>query len=339
MGHFTNRREEKITMMSVIRSGVLAAAACAVTLTAAHAQDEEEVTIGLSSASFATAGVRIAQELEFFGEHGLEARFIVMDGSSSAMAGLLSKSFNLATLGLPELFVAQTRGQDVVAVASTYDGFATSLVLSKAVAEELGVSPTAPLDERLRAIDGRLIAIPTATAGGTIAFEAAMAAAGASARLTYMAQPAMQAALETGGIDGYLSSAPYWALPVVSGKGVLWISGPQGEFPKASTQSITALLVTTGAFAEANPELMDKLKAVVADVGDSRPDDVKAAVARLYPDLEPASLDILLDGEASSWSTAPLTAKVLANEVPVVKSLGIPLPGIEDIDPATMIVP
>ena len=132
-----------------------------------------------------------------------------MEGSSSAMAGLISNSFNLATLGLPELFVAQTRGLDVVAVASTCDGFATSLVLSKALAEELGVSPSAPLEERLKAIDGRLIATPTATAGGTISFQAAMAAAGASERLTYMAQPAMQAALETGGIDGYLSSAPY----------------------------------------------------------------------------------------------------------------------------------
>jgi ABC-type nitrate/sulfonate/bicarbonate transport system substrate-binding protein len=331
-----------MSMLSVVRSGILAAAACAVTLTAACAEEKEEVTIGLASPSFATAGLRIAQELGIFGEHGLDARFIVMEGSSSAMAGLISKSFNLATLGLPELFVAQARGQDVVAIASTYDGFATSLVLSKTVADELGVSPTAPLDERLKVIDGRLIATPTATAGGTISFQAAMAAAGASERLTYMAQTAMQAALETGSIDGYLSSAPYWALPVVSGKGVLWISGPQGEFPKATTQSITALLVTRAAFAEANPELMDKLRAIVADVGEAvenRPDEVKAAVARLYPDLAPESLDILLAGEARSWSTAPLTAETLANEVPVVKSLGIPLPGIDDIDPATMIAP
>ncbi len=216
-----------MSVSSRIKALLVAAAVLAVA-TAAPAQPLREITVGLASPSLAVAGGRIAKEMGLFEKHGLDAKFVIMDSSATAIAALIAGSYNFTIAGLPELVVAQSRGQKVVAVATTYGGFATSLVLSKSVADKLGVSSTAPVGERLKALDGLVLASPSPTAIGTVTFRNAAQAAGGNFRLSYMAQPAMAAALETGAIHGYASSAPFWAYPVVKGSGILWISGPKG---------------------------------------------------------------------------------------------------------------
>jgi ABC-type nitrate/sulfonate/bicarbonate transport system substrate-binding protein len=309
----------------------------------AGAQQARDVTIGLASASFATAALRIANELGFLVKHGINAKFIVTESSVVALTGLISKSYEFGVIGLPELVLAQARGQHVVSIANVYGGFATSMVLSKASAEKVGVSPTAPINQRLKALDGLLIATPSATAGGTVAFKAAALAQGANVRMAYMAQPAMQAAMETGAIDGYLSSAPFWAFPVVKGNGYVWISGPKGDFPSTSTPTVTALLVTNREFAEANSELMSNFKAAVADLGNAivqRPQDVKQAVAKLYPDLSGPALDLLFEVESVSWNAKQLNGADMKHEIEMVKAIGVQLPAlIDSIPPAAMLYP
>ena len=325
------------------RQGLAVAASCVLASRPARAQTDRELTIGLASSSFAVAALRIAHELGLLARHGIKARSVATESSVVALTGLLSRSFDLAMIGLPELVVAQARGQKVVAIATTYGGFATSLVLSKAAAERTGVAPTAPAAQRFKALDGLLIATPSATAGGTIAFKGATQAQGANVRLTYMAQTAMQAALESRAIDGYLSSAPFWAFPVVKGDGLLWISGPRGDFPSSSTPTVTAFLVANRDYAEANRDLMMRFKAVVADLGTAlqqRPAEVKAAVARLYPDVPAPALDVLFEAEAGSWNPRQVDAKQLAHEIAMVKAIGVSLPPLIDtIDPASILFP
>jgi ABC-type nitrate/sulfonate/bicarbonate transport system substrate-binding protein len=243
MQKHSSTRRVLITALMVVASG------------SAMAQPKKDITVGLASASFATATLRIANELQLVEKHGLNMRSVVTDNSGMALAGVLTKSFDLGIVGLPEFIIARARGQNIVSAAVTYSGFATSMVLSKPAADKIGVAPAAPLKQRLKALDGLVIATPSATAGGTVAFKAAIAAEGANVRMPYITQPAMQAALETGAIDGYLSSAPFWAFPVVKGGGHIWISGPKGEFPEASTPTVTGLLLTTREYADANPML------------------------------------------------------------------------------------
>ncbi len=331
-----------MTDHSITRRAALAMAASAAACGAAHGQQAREHVIGLASASFATVGLRIANELGLMDKHGVKARFVVTESSVVALTGVISRSFEMGVIGLPELVLAQARGQNIVAIANVYGGFATSMVLTTAAAQKVGVKPDSPIERRLKALDGLLIATPSATAGGTVAFKAATQAVGANVRLTYIAQPAMHAALEAGAIDGYLSSAPFWAFPVVKGNGHLWISGSKGDFPSGSTPTVTALLVATREFADANPELMKKMKAVVADLGQAiaeRPAVVKQAVAKLYPDLPGPALDILFEAESASWNAKQLNGADMSREIQMVKAIGVQLPPLIDtIDPASMLV-
>jgi ABC-type nitrate/sulfonate/bicarbonate transport system substrate-binding protein len=332
-----------MSMSKTIRQRVLAAsimASALVASTTAPATSLQEVTIGLASGSMAVAGPRIASELGLFEKHGLAAKFVVMDSSSAALTALISGSFKIINSGVPELIVAQSRGQKIVAIVNTYAGFATSLVLAKSVADKLAVSPTAPLKDRLKALDGVIVASTSATAVGTVAFKGAAQAAGANVRFAYMAQSAMPAAIDSGAVQGFTSSAPYWAIPVSKGMGVLWLSGPKGEFPAEFTPGLTAQLQMTREYAEANPALIKNLLAVFADLTgmiDERPADVKAAVAKLYPELDPATLELLFATESLGWKGKPLTVKEMEHEVAIVKSTGV-LPQVERVDAAAMVL-
>jgi ABC-type nitrate/sulfonate/bicarbonate transport system substrate-binding protein len=325
---------------SIVRGCIVGAAVLALAGTASG--ETREIAMSLASTSFATAAPRIAKEMGLFAKQGLEPKFVIMDNANAATTALISKSVESALSGPGEVVVAQARGQKVVVIANTYGGLSGSLVLSKAVANKLGVSPTAPVNARLKALDGLLIASTSATGVYTVSFKGAAASAGAKVRFTYMAQPAMTAALESGAIQGYIAGAPFWAAAIVKGSGVLWISGPKGELPTEHVPVSSSNLQVMRAFAEANPAVAKRLAGVINDLAkaiDERPAEVKAAVGKLYPSLDASTLDLLFAAESLAWKVKPVTAKDMAREIAFMKTTGTPLPQIDSIDPASMVFP
>ena len=308
----------------------------------AQGQAAQKISIGLSSASLVAAAPRIAKELGLFEKHGLDVRFIVMESASAATTAVISKSIDIALAGPGELIAAQTRGQKVVLVASVYRGLGASLILSKRVADRAGVSPTAPVNDRLKALDGIVIGTSNATSPYTVAFRGATKAAGSSPRFTYVSVPAMASSLESGAIQGFIASAPFWAAPVLKGSGVVWISGPKAELPAENIPKSSIGLAVLRDVAETDPGLITKLRAVVSDLNkalDQRPAEVKAAAARLFPELDASAFELLFASEAPAWRSEPLTTKDIAHEIEFVKSTGVSLPGIDALDPASLLLP
>jgi ABC-type nitrate/sulfonate/bicarbonate transport system substrate-binding protein len=122
----------------------------------------------------------------------------------------------------------------------------------------------------------------------------------------------MPTALESGAIQGDIASAPVWAMPVAKGVGIVWISSPKGDLPPDSTPGASGHLQAMREFAEANPDLTRRIAAVLVDLAraiDDRPTEVKAAVAQLFADLPPSSLDLLFASEAPSWQAQPATTE------------------------------
>jgi ABC-type nitrate/sulfonate/bicarbonate transport system substrate-binding protein len=304
-------------------------------------QTVQEIPIGLASTSFATAAARIAQEMGLFARHGLAPKFVVMDSASATTTALIAGSVVAAVSGPGELVVAQARGQKVVVISNTYGGLSGSLVLSRAAADKTGIAPSAPVVQRLKALDGLTIAVPSPTAAYGAAFRSAARDAGATIRFAYMAQPAMVAALESGAIQGYVGGAPFWAIPVVKGSGVLWISGPKGELAAVNMPVSSSNLQMMRFYAEAHPDIVLRLTAVFADLGralEQAPAAVKPVVAKLYPDLDATTLDLLFTAEAQAWKTKPPTQADMAQEIAFVKLSGVTLPQIDSVDPAALLV-
>jgi ABC-type nitrate/sulfonate/bicarbonate transport system substrate-binding protein len=312
------------------------------TLGTAGAQQPREVTIALSSASLGAASPRIAKQLDLFEKHGLSATVVPMDSGATALAALVSKSADGALAGPGTVLAARARGLDIVYVLELYKGFATTMVISKAAMDRAGVPLDAPAEERLKAADGMVIAVPDATSGSTLGFKNAMATVGGEFRFANMAQTAMQAAMESGAVDGYLASAPFWAGPIASGTGVVWISGLKGDLPAGSVNGFSSGLVMLKETTQSDPALVEALTAVFRELRqaiDERPDEVKAAVLREFPDMTPQVLEILYPTESAAWSAEPITAGDLAAEIEFVKRSGTDIPGIDAIDTKAMVYP
>lgn len=300
----------------------------------------QELPIGLGSASLVGGSARVAKELGLFEKHGFDAKLSMMDSGSASVTGLVAGSFKVVVCGPGDLISVKARGQDVLAVEPTYTGLGVNLILAKDVADKLGVSPTAPVTERLKALDGLLIGTTSPTTVATISLKQAAEAEGAKIRFTYMTQPAFFAALQTGAIQGHIGGAPFWAPSIIQGVGIQWINGSKGQFPPEFAPGISSLLATRADVAKAEPDFVRRVAAVFVDLGravQERPADVKAAIAKLYPSFDAKTIDLLFDSEAAAWVTAPITAEQIAHEIVMLKATGAAPPDVDRIDPASMV--
>ena len=157
-----------------------------------------------------------------------------------------------------------------------------------------------------------------------------------------MSAPATVAALESGAIQGYIAGAPFWAIPVVKGTAVQWLSGPKGDLPAENVPATTGSLQTMRDFAEANPDLIKRMVSIFSEVSkaiDERPADVKAALSKLYPTFDAPTLDLLFNAELVAWKEKPLNVDDMVRDITFVKALGGPVAEIDKIDPKSLIYP
>jgi ABC-type nitrate/sulfonate/bicarbonate transport system substrate-binding protein len=334
--------EDAMFIGSRVRQFTLVALAALSLASGVQAQEKKNVTMALASNSFATLPAKMVKELGFFDKHGLNVKFVVMENASTATAGLISGSADMALSGPGEWVLAQGRGQQVVAIARGYNGLGATLVLGKRVVEKLGVAADAPIEQRLKALDGLVIAAPSPTGAYTVAIKGAAEAAGANIRFTYMALPAMNAAMESGAVAGYIGGAPFWPAALKTGSGVVWISGPKGEILAKHSPVSTSNLQVMRPYAEAHPEIIEATIAAFNDMGkalDENPTEGRAALGRLYPDIDADTLDILYKAESGAWRNKPYTEADIRQEIAFVLSTGLKSPQINSVRPTSMVYP
>lgn len=305
----------------------------------ALAEPLQEVTIGLGSSSLAGGSARIVKELGLFEKHGLDARLVVTDSGNVSLAALTARSYKVVVCGFTELVTARALGQDVLAVVPTYVGLGVNLVLAKDVAAGLTVRQNAPLNDRLKALKDLVIGTASPNSVATVSLKSAAEAAGINVRFANMTYDAMTPALSNGSIQGFISAAPFWAQAIVAGKAVEWVNVKQ-EFPAQFVPTMSAVLATRRDVADSEPELIRKVAASFGELRTAvveRPKEVKAAIAKLYPNLDGPTLDLLFDIEAASWKSEPVTADQVRREIAYLKLSGLAPKQIDDVDPAKML--
>lgn len=320
------------------RRSVVAGLATTLCAPATWAQTRE-LSIPITSTSFATASVRAAGALGCFSRNGLTVKFPILDTGATLTAALISGAAQVAIGGSGEQVAAFVRGQQILTLTNVYWGMAATIVLAKDVAEKTGVRADAPAKDRFKALDGLLIAGPSPTSTYTNSFKGAAEAAGAKIRYTYMGQPAMVAALESGAVQGYTAGAPFWGEQVARGKAVMWLSGPRSDLPRENTPASITSIHAMRPFAEANPDLMKRLidsYRAFSEILEKTPGEVRATLGRLYPDVDAATMDVLFAAESRAWRFRDVTPDDMRQEIAFMANSGTNLPGLDQLDPAAM---
>lgn len=306
----------------------------------ACAEDAQEITIAVSSTSFVLGGVRIGEQAGLFTKNGLHPHIVVMESGNAAMSALIGGSVQFTVAGPGEVLAARARGQDVVIVANLYKGLAGSVVLSKDVAASLNVPASAPVADRLKAMNGLSIAVPSATSALLAPVRNAAEAAGAHIHFSYMSQPAMVAALESKAVQGIDASFPFAGKPIIDGTGVLWIDGPGDELSRYSPAS-SSCLQATGAYAKANADTVGRLQKTIVDIASyvrEHPAEAKQALAKGYSQLSVAEIDLSFAQQENNWTKPFLSTDDIRHEIALLKA-SANLSGLDAIDPASVVVP
>ena len=318
---------------------LLAGAAACAAAGRARAAEGVPITLAISSNSLAYGGLRIAQKAGLFEKNGIVPTISVMDSGSAAMTAVLSGSIEFCAASLGEVLAARVRGQSVVVVANVYRGLSGSLVLSKEAAEKTGVPAGAPLEARLKALNGLTIATPSATSSYTFPFRIAAQAAGAAPHFVYMSQPAMLAALRAGAVQGISAGAPFSTEAVSGGTGVMWISGPRRDLPADTLPASSACVETSKAYATAHPDVVARMRAsfdALSHFIREQPAEAERALASAYSQLGAEAVASIFRDDGPNWAQPVMTVEDVRHEIALQQRAGV-LPGVGDVDAASVL--
>jgi ABC-type nitrate/sulfonate/bicarbonate transport system substrate-binding protein len=252
-----------------------------------------------------------AYDMGLFKKHGLDVTLTTPTNNSAQTAIQVASGGADIALTAPTATIATVvagRSPRLFAAGAKFS--TTVLVLSSNAANKLktsGVTPTSPVDDRVKGLKGLRINIASPGGSNEVQLRATLSKLGMNPdKDVHMISGANAsvatdvAAMTSGQIDGYMFSPPAALQPTTNGQGVLWLSGPAGDFVGSGyflTWSATPdMLKRTDVISSFRAALEDFHTALTKD-----PDSVKQALRARYSDVDDATYTISFDTLAKAF--------------------------------------
>jgi NitT/TauT family transport system substrate-binding protein len=172
--------------------------------------DVPTVTIGKAVDTIGFSAVDVAQQMGYFKDAGVNVKTTLLHGSSQAAAALQGGSIQFATLSSTSLLLAASQGVKLQAVTSLDYGVSVQIVATKDWATKQGITPTQPLAQRMKGLEGAKDAAISST--GTSVLKLTMQQNGADPSkvdfVTVGSDAAGSAALGHGTLQVFVGSPP-----------------------------------------------------------------------------------------------------------------------------------
>ena len=210
-------------------------ALCVVGLTAlpglGQAQEMSTI-IAIPAPTMTFSSHYIAMDAGFYKKAGLNVQQRNLTGVASTNA-VIAGSADF-TVGTGTTFLrAVASGRKLFAIGALVNRPMVELVMRKDVAEAAGIKADTPIDDKLKALKGKTVAVQGI--GSIIHAMQRYAARRAGLdpdkdmRVTSMSPPAMPPALKSKQVDAYATSLPFTTVSLMRGDSVMLLSGPRGE--------------------------------------------------------------------------------------------------------------
>jgi ABC-type nitrate/sulfonate/bicarbonate transport system substrate-binding protein len=234
---------------------------CMAGASGAMAQALQKVRSTQSVATFDFMAVDYAKLAGLFAAEGLDVDQIATRGAGPDLGALVSGDveFNLSP-GVNQIN-ALIGNRDIITVANIVNRSMIGVVVSKAVMEKRGISPSAPLAERAKVMAGLKMGMtqPGALTDRQLRHLARIAGVqeGAITIVSLGGAAGVVAAFEKGDVDGYAIATPFDRIQVAKGRAVMLLDNTRGDDPSIDPFMMTDIH-TTRKYASANPETVRK---------------------------------------------------------------------------------
>jgi ABC-type nitrate/sulfonate/bicarbonate transport system substrate-binding protein len=276
---------------------VLATAALAAAPAAAQTAKLEDGVMAVPVVGLAFSLGYLADDMNLWEKHGVRIKTVQISGIG-AMNAVISGSADFTQSSGSAVTRAAARGQKLLGIVGTINRPSVQIILRKDVAA--GFDPKAPLEERVKALRGRTIAVD-AVNSVIHAYVRYLAKRSGfdpeEIRIAVLQPPNMLAALQTKQVDGFAMAPPWVQKPLLDGEAVMVASGPDGD--PAELAPFANTLVAT------KPDTCAKRKALCEGVGRAfreaasvmldRPNDALALLKKRFPQFDDRQLAVAFE--------------------------------------------
>ena len=245
-----------------------------------------QVTVGMLPI-LPTAALYAGIEQGFFADHGIEVKVETGQGGAALLPAVMAGQMQFATSNPVSLLQARDKGLDVRVIAHWTSALSSGDTDINGVVAPAGAGMTSAKD-----LAGKTVAVNTLNGMGGLTIREAVRQDGGdpdAVKFVEMAFPDMPAALAGGNVDAVWVPEPFLSSLQASGDTVVSYSS------KESVQGHpTQLMFTSAQLIESDPQLVQDFTAAVEETlkyADENPDQVKAQVAKVLPQLPPGAVD------------------------------------------------
>ena len=236
----------------------------------------------------------VADDLGIFADEHLQVNKQVLAGVASFNA-VVAGSADFAFASGASITRAAAHGQRMLAIAQTNNTPSWDVVIRKDVAEAAHFDPSAPLAERAKILQGRIIGTQGINALDHAYLRVVAKLGGDPENITVSAMAPVDtlAAFARHAIDGFVSAPPWPQQVEDDGSGVAVSSGPKGE-PASLLPIASGLVVTRPQLCADRRALCEKMghaMLLAARAEHERPKDVLAVLAKRFPTIRPSVLE------------------------------------------------
>ena len=202
----------------------------------------------------------VADVAGLFAAEGIDAEWLNVGSGTKQVAAVASGSAAMTVLGMQPAITAADKGADLVAFAALFNKYPIGLVLRPDVMEKIGFNLKAPIDEKVKKLNGLTIGITGVGSSTDTVLRSFLLARGLDPDKVIRIQPlgdpnALIAAMEKKLVDGVMLSAPQEQILEAKGAGTIAIDPLTGEVPELDGVPYTAM-ITSRAFMEKNPDVI-----------------------------------------------------------------------------------
>lgn len=305
-------------MLSFVRGNILgvalAAMAGVVTVMPAKAQDKVRFAFGSESMIFLPW--YIAETKGYFKKHGIEPELIVLKGGPLAMSATIAGNADILGSGVELNIAALEKGKRVVAIAALVTQLTQRIVVQGEIAQQLGITDSTPIEQRLKALKGLRIAI-TGPGSSTDRFTRYLVQSGGynpDRDVTIMPlgeAQSMLAAFQQKRIDAFFISSPTTDRAILQMKGVALVDLAKGEFEPLRDFLYNVLSATPEWLAKNEDKTVRVIRALAEGLAliHADPQEAKTAGRRFFPKYEERIFDAAFASALPSFPKTPLIAR------------------------------
>lgn len=276
---------------------------------------------------FHTATAFVADGAGFWEDQNLDVEMIRGESGAalSNMVALGQVDFSYAAI--ETVVQAQAEGRDLLQIMPLVNTFTLNTVVSNDALERSGVSPDAPIQERLEAFSQMTVGYTTPGSPTDRWSRFYMQLAGINPEtegtlVSVGSAPNLQAALQTGQIDAYMLTPPGATVPELQGYGTSFIRGTDADIPQLEDFADTAVGATASWLEdEDNREAATRLLVGLMRAAELIQEDPEAAMEHLavyFPDMDRETMQAGLEDMLPALREPTISQETVESQLEVL---------------------